>query len=272
MKNEEKKSNIDNKKINQKIKDFLSIISNKKDFLKIFRKRHINYINKASEKKESITIKITSLNNLIKEFEKLVQSSLELILFFQDAFNQCSNVKISKEEKNDDLIDEDIFYNSKYYISNISNLNITDKLKYKTYSKIYTNKTVSDFNTELIENNKTKNTDILNNFRNYNSVKSLIRNNHINGNINRNEHISYNYENITPSLKERTLRTLYKGQYSQKENNNHYLNIQESMKYNKESKFKIPIRNVLRALIKNNKIYNNNFNEKNNINENELFD
>ena len=44
------------------------------------------------------------------------------------------------------------------------------------------------------------------------------------------------------------------------------------MKYNKESKFKIPIRNVLRALIKNNKIYNNNFNEKNNINENELFD
>ena len=39
MKNEEKKSNIDNKKINQKIKDFLSIISNKKDFLKIFRKK-----------------------------------------------------------------------------------------------------------------------------------------------------------------------------------------------------------------------------------------
>ena len=251
MKNEEKKSNIDNKKINQKIKDFLSIISNKKDFLKIFRKRHINYINKTTEMKESITIKITSLNNLIKEFEKLVQSSLELILFFQDAFNQCSNIK-AKEEKNEDLINEDIFYNSKYYISNISNLNITDKLKYKKYSKKYTNKTVSDFNTELIENNKTKNTDILNNFRNYNSVKSLIRNNHINGNINRNEHISYNYENITPSLKERTLRTLYKGQYSQKENNNHYLNIQESMK--------------------NNKIYNNNFNEKNNINENELFD
>jgi len=274
MKNEEKKSNIDNKKINQKIKDFLSIISNKKDFLKIFRKRHINYINKTSEKKESITIKITSLNNLIKEFEKLVQSSLELILFFQDAFNQCSNIK-AKEEKNEDLINEDIFYNSKYYTSNISNLNITDKLKYKKYSKKYNNKTVSDFNTELIENNKTKNSDILHNFRNYNSVKSLIRNNHINGNINRNEHISYNYENITPSLKERTLRTLYKGQYSQKENNNHYLNIQESMINNKESKFKIPIRNVLRALIKNNKVYNNNnnnFNEKNNINENELFD
>ena len=190
MKNEEKKSNIDNKKINQKIKDFLSIISNKKDFLKIFRKRHINYINKTSEKKESITIKITSLNNLIKEFEKLVQSSLELILFFQDAFNQCSNIK-AKEEKNEDLINEDIFYNSKYYTSNISNLNITDKLKYKKYSKKYNNKTVSDFNTELIENNKTKNSDILHNFRNYNSVKSLIRNNHINGNINRNEHISY---------------------------------------------------------------------------------
>jgi len=252
MKNEVKKLDIDMQKINQKIKEFLSNISSKKDIIKIFKKRYINHSNKNNEKKEIIiSIKIHSLNNLLNEFEKLIQLSLELILFFQEAFKQYSNLEVKKDETIDknDLFNDNNYYDSKNYISN---LNITDKLKNKKYSKKYKNKTISDFSTDIIDNYKPKNIDIFHNYKNYNSVKSFVRNSH----INRNENMSYNFENIAPSLKERTLRTLYKQKYNQDENNI-FLNIKSSFKKRQESKIRIPIRNVLRALIKENKVYIN---------------
>ena len=262
MKNETKKlnniDNIDNQKITQKIREFLSIISSKKDVIKIFKKRYINHINKNNENNESFekkeittTIKIRSLNNLLNEFEKLIQLSLELILFFQDVLKKNSNTKIKNDESFDkkELFNVKNFYDSKNYISN---LNITDKLKYKKYSKKYNNNTFNNFDTDIIDNYKPKNADLFSNYRNYNSVNSLVRNNHINSN----EHISYNFDNIVPSLKEKTLRTLYKDNYSQNENNI-FLNIKSSFRSKQESKIRIPIRNVLRALIKENKVYIN---------------
>ena len=264
MKNETKKlnniDNIDNQKITQKLREFLSIIGSKKDVIKIFKKRYINHINKNNENNESFekkeiitTIKIRSLNNLLNEFEKLIQLSLELILFFQDFIKQNSNIKITKDESFDkkDSFNNKNFYDSKNYISN---LNITDKLKCKKCSKKYSNNSFNNFDTEIIDNYKPKNTDLFSNYRNYNSVNSLIKKNH----INRNEHepISYNFDNIVPSLKEKTLRTLYKDQYSQNENNI-FLNIKSSFRSKQESKIRIPIRNVLRALIKENKVYIN---------------
>ena len=262
MKNETKKlnniDNIDNQKITQKIREFLSIISSKKDVIKIFKKRYINHINKNNENNESFekkeittTIKIRSLNNLLNEFEKLIQLSLELILFFQDVLKKNSNTKIKNDESFDkkELFNVKNFYDSKNYISN---LNITDKLKYKKYSKKYNNNTFNNLDTDIIDNYKPKNTDLFSNYRNYNSVNSLVRNNHINSN----EHISYNFDNIVPSLKEKTLRTLYKDNYSQNENNI-FLNIKSSFRSKQESKIRIPIRNVLRALIKENKVYIN---------------
>ena len=262
MKNETKKlnniDNIDNQKITQKIREFLSIIGSKKDVIKIFKKRYINHINKNNENNESFekkeittTIKIRSLNNLLNEFEKLIQLSLELILFFQDVIKKNSNTKIKNDESFDkkELFNVKNFYDSKNYISN---LNITDKLKYKKYSKKYNNNTFNNLDTDIIDNYKPKNTDLFSNYRNYNSVNSLVRNNHINSN----EHISYNFDNIVPSLKEKTLRTLYKDNYSQNENNI-FLNIKSSFRSKQESKIRIPIRNVLRALIKENKVYIN---------------
>ena len=262
MKNETKKlnniDNIDNQKITQKIREFLSILGSKKDVIKIFKKRYINHINKNNENNESFekkeittTIKIRSLNNLLNEFEKLIQLSLELILFFQDVIKKNSNTKIKNDESFDkkELFNVKNFYDSKNYISN---LNITDKLKYKKYSKKYSNNTFYNLDTDIIDNYKPKNTDLFSNYRNYNSVNSLVRNNHINSN----EHISYNFDNIVPSLKEKTLRTLYKDNYSQNENNI-FLNIKSSFRSKQESKIRIPIRNVLRALIKENKVYIN---------------
>ena len=262
MKNETKKlnniDNIDNQKITQKIREFLSILGSKKDVIKIFKKRYINHINKNNENNESFekkeittTIKIRSLNNLLNEFEKLIQLSLELILFFQDVIKKNSNTKIKNDESFDkkELFNVKNFYDSKNYISN---LNITDKLKYKKYSKKYNNNTFNNLDTDIIDNYKPKNTDLFSNYRNYNSVNSLVRNNHINSN----EHISYNFDNIVPSLKEKTLRTLYKDNYSQNENNI-FLNIKSSFRSKQESKIRIPIRNVLRALIKENKVYIN---------------
>ena len=262
MKNEAKKlnniDNIDNQKITQKIREFLSILGSKKDVIKIFKKRYINHINKNNENNESFekkeittTIKIRSLNNLLNEFEKLIQLSLELILFFQDVLKKNSNTKIKNDELFDkkELFNVKNFYDSKNYISN---LNITDKLKYKKYSKKYNNNTFNNLDTDIIDNYKPKNTDLFSNYRNYNSVNSLVRNNHINSN----EHISYNFDNIVPSLKEKTLRTLYKDNYSQNENNI-FLNIKSSFRSKQESKIRIPIRNVLRALIKENKVYIN---------------
>ena len=262
MKNETKKlnniDNIDNQKITQKIREFLSILGSKKDVIKIFKKRYINHINKNNENNESFekkeittTIKIRSLNNLLNEFEKLIQLSLELILFFQEVIKKNSNTKIKNDESFDkkELFNGKNFYDSKNYISN---LNITDKLKYKKYSKKYNNNTFNNLDTDIIDNYKPKNTDLFSNYRNYNSVNSLVRNNHINSN----EHISYNFDNIVPSLKEKTLRTLYKDNYSQNENNI-FLNIKSSFRSKQESKIRIPIRNVLRALIKENKVYIN---------------
>ena len=262
MKNETKKlNNIDNievQKITQKIREFLSIIGSKKDVIKIFKKRYINHINKKNENNESFekkeiitTIKIRSLNNLLNEFEKLIQLSLEFILFFQDVIKQNSNINNKKNESFDKKgsFNDKNFYD---YKNCISNLNVADKLKSKKYSKKYNNKTFNNFDKEIIDNYKPKNTDLFSNYRNYSSANSLIRNNH----INRNEAISYNFDNIVPSLKERTLRTLYKDQYSQNENNI-FLNIKSSFRSKQESKIRIPIRNVLRALIKENKVYIN---------------
>ena len=50
MKNETKKlnniDNINNQKITQKLREFLSIIGSKKDVIKIFKKRYIIFLNR----------------------------------------------------------------------------------------------------------------------------------------------------------------------------------------------------------------------------------
>ena len=237
------KLNIDQAK--EKIKEFLSAIKNKKDVIKTFKKRHINYIIRNKEKKvENITLKIYSLNNFINEFEKLIQLSLELILFIQESFKQNLNSEniiidndINEEYESDHL---------KYY--NISNLNITDKLRQKRHSIEYNN-----FNNNIDLQNRNNKNNVCNNFRNYNSV-----NNHDFKDNNENLSNNYNYTKNSPSLKERTLKTLYNRQYFPQKNN-YILNKSEYSHKIKSKKIKIPIRTPIRTLIKEKKIDNINY-------------
>ena len=246
-KNKETKK-IELEETNKKVKELLLEINKKKEIIRAFKKRHIKYIDKNKEKKiEIINIKLFSLNSFINEFEKLIQLSLELILSIQEAFKQISKSKIKKDELNN------FVHNNKKCcnIQNISNLDIIDKIKYEKYSRKYINKLNNNNSSETFNNDNQFQhyfymNSTFNNFRNYYSVNNLLKNN----DINRNNYSLYNFENNTLSLKERTLRTLYNSQYNSKNNK-----MNEEKKIN-ELKIKIPLRNALRVLIKENKLYN----------------
>ena len=209
---------------------------------------------------------MNSINNFIDEFEKLIQFSLELILLVKEGFGQKLNSKKLNIDNND-LYNED-YYNSKYY--KISNLDIKDKLKHKrqqSISKISSNNNYNNIYYQTIENNYNRNNSYKNNisnFRNYYSVRNLSNKDFTNNN--KNSTINYNCLNDFPSLKEKTLRTLYQKKYFQPENNN-FLNEEENKNEMNIKKIKIPIRKTLRALIKEKKL-NKNINHINNNIEN----
>ena len=244
-KNEIKNQKLSIDNLNKKLKEFLSVIKSKKETIKTFKKRHINYINKNKEKKtEIITLKIYSLNNFITEFEKLIQFSLELILFIQESFKQNLN---SENINIDNKKDDDSNY-LKYY--NISNLNITDKLRQKRNPIEY-----NCFSDNIDVQNRNIKNNTFNNFSNYNSVRNQSNKDFINNN----EYSSYNYNyttNYSSSLKERTLNTLYNRQYFPQKNN-YISNRSESSNKIKSKKIKVPIRTSLRTLIKEKNIDNN---------------
>ena len=112
--------------MNNKLKQFLSEINNKKEIIRSFKKRYINHINKNNDKNDKkITIRLNSINNFVNEFESLIQFSLELILLVKEEFKQKLNSnKINVNNNKNDLFNED-YYNSKNY--KISNLDIIDK-------------------------------------------------------------------------------------------------------------------------------------------------
>ena len=263
LQNQKLNSNL----VNKKIKEFLSEINNKKEVIRAFKKRYINHTKKNKEKNEKkISIKLNSINNFIDEFEKLIQFSLELILLVKEGFGQKLNSKKLNIDNND-LYNED-YYNSKYY--KISNLDIKDKLKHKrqqSISKISSNNNYNNIYYQTIENNYNRNNSYKNNisnFRNYYSVRNLSNKDFTNNN--KNSTINYNCLNDFPSLKEKTLRTLYQKKYFQPENNN-FLNEEENKNEMNIKKIKIPIRKTLRALIKEKKL-NKNINYINNNIEN----
>lgn len=252
--------------MNNKLKQFLSEINNKKEIIRSFKKRYINHINKNNDKNDKkITIRLNSINNFVNEFESLIQFSLELILLVKEEFKQKLNSnKINVNNNKNDLFNED-YYNSKNY--KISNLDIIDKLRHKkqpNFPKI-DDENYKNIYSQTIENNYTRNNfykDNINNFRNYYSVRNLSNKDFTNNN--KNSSFNYNYLNNYPSLKEKTLRTLYQKQFFPQENN-HFLNKEENKSEINFQKIKIPIRKSLRALIKGKKLNKNIYYRNNNI-------
>ena len=98
--------------MNNKLKQFLSEINNKKEIIRSFKKRYINHINKNNDKNDKkITIRLNSINNFVNEFESLIQFSLELILLVKEEFKQKLNSnKINVNNNKNDLFNED-YYN-----------------------------------------------------------------------------------------------------------------------------------------------------------------
>ncbi len=77
-----KNKNLKEKKTTDKnIRAFLSEIDNKKKFINSFKKR---YLNNLKIKNDTIAIKFNSLNNFVKEFERAITLSLEIILSYQE--------------------------------------------------------------------------------------------------------------------------------------------------------------------------------------------
>ena len=288
--------------INEKIYNFLKEINNKKDFLNSFKKRNIKYNknSKNNNKSESILINFNTLNNLINEFEKSISLSLEIILLLQNVNKKNINkIPINlKENKNS-------HYNE--YYNNTNNTN-NKRLLFKTFSiktnKNNINRVFNNFNkinkTEknICDNNYCSNNDKIQNdklpyhlyLKNQLNTFSKNKNNKNNNNL---FHFKDNsYRHNFPSLKERTLQTLYNSEninYNKRNNNDLENNksdddelLSEDNIYDKDFnnnnlgnntnkiKTKTPIRKALRALIKEKNMYNKSCNQFRNTNYNTI--
>lgn len=222
----------------------------------------MNHINKNEEKKiNGIFLKIYSLNNFINEFEKLIQTVLEFLLYLQESLNQSSGCEIINDNNNE-LVNKD------YLNYNLLNLDFADKLNPKEYSIssqnfIDNNSRMNNFSNNYSPNNLYMNK-TYNNFRNYNSLNKFSSEDSTNKF--QNSLYIYNNEQYFPYLKKKTLMTLYNQQYNQFKNN-FPINDRNNINEIDYSGIKIPIRKTLRALIKEKKLNKNYIN--NNINEND---
>ena len=240
-KKENSKYNPDTEK---KLKTFLFELNNKKEIIKSFKKRHINHIKKNKEtKSEIIYLKIYSLQNFIKEFEKLVQLSLEFIIFVQETLKHNLIHKKLNSDNNEFLFNDGPYILKNY---NITNLEVADKFNQTINSSIDNNNNINSEKT--FAQKKFCRDSSHNNLRNYYFFQNLpnkdLYNNYKYSTCND------DYMNCFPSLKEKTFRTLYN------QNNFIFNNSKEVNNIVKEinnRSLKIPIRKSLRALIKEKK-------------------
>jgi len=297
--------NINKTGIKEKIKNFLTEINNKKNYLNSFKKRYIRYkkTDKNNYKSETILISINSLKNLINEFESAISLLLEIILLLQDEHKNNNNKKPINLKENNKITINDYHYlnnknneNSNEYYNNIKN----KRLLLKTHSiepdkKNYIYQFINNNNTK---NNNNKNIFINNSFNNdKKGVKvpyNLFLKNQLNYFSNSNKSNLFDFKGNTyrhnfPSLKERTLQTLYNSEKlitpkNDKSNINNKINNEESEQNNSDKelinnslgngtntiKAKTPIRKALRALLKEKKRNNNSCNQITNIKYNQI--
>ena len=317
--NKNTKKNIkDNKENKNDIKYFLTEIDNKKLFLTSFKKRYINSnsnnfkLNKNQNKSDTIILKKNALNNIIKEFEAIIHLSLQIILYFQDELKYNNNkISINLKNNKENLIKKiNNSYNSipiKRNINdnnNMSNVEFNPKSKrvlLKSYTMRDKDKNIINdkikFNFNKINNNESS--QLNNNI--YNNKSDLQTNNipyhlflknqldTLNKNIKNKSNFLHrqqnSYINNFPSLKQRTLQTLYSNtniDFSQDKDKNNYNSYNQFFKENNNSfsesgnyrggidtnviKPKTPIRRALRALIKAKKSFNNSYNQIRNKN------
>ena len=321
-----KNKNLKEKKTTDKnIRAFLSEIDNKKKFINSFKKR---YLNNLKIKNDTIAIKFNSLNNFVKEFERAITLSLEIILSYQEdlhfnEINKNNTIPIKIKNGNETSIKK---------MKNLSNgnNNYSDNKKNETYLKgknnilfnnrngkpltfrtqsIEVDKNNNIYNQEKINENNDEfnscNNSFLfkkysfnksNNIQNDNTPYHLYLKNQMNYLMDKRNFYNImkfsenSYKNNFPSLKERTLKTLYNLEYiNSRKNKNENNKNDEILKQNNDDnifdlnknnvnydrkvnkiKTKTPIRRALRALIKEKKLFNkschqirNNFNKKN---------
>ena len=297
-----------------KIKNILSEIDNKKDFLKSFKKRYLNKI-----KTDNITLKINNLNKLINEFEKTISLVLEILLSYQEELQSNNKIPIKLKnikENNRNVSNENYNYslNNKKDNSYFKNDSIIPKNSKRIIIKNHSieankdNSSNNKININCNNNDKNNNSCSLKNIsfnKTYNKQNVdmpyylFLKNqlSHLANNNNSNIGLFHNfYGKKFPSLKEKTLQTLYNTEYinynkNKKEtfNSNNYNTNNEIIKENNNInsleldnrsnsennlnsvKAKTPIRKSLRALIKEKNVSNkschqmkNKFNDKNN--------
>ena len=310
---------IENIKKNKKekeeitIKSCLSEIDNKKYFLNSFKKRYLNNI-----KNENISLKIKTLNNLINEFEKTISLVLEILLSYQEELQSNNKIpikikntkannnkkrNISKDNYNyslNDKKDNSYFKNNSTIPKNSKRIIIKNNSIEANKENSSNNKNNLNFNNTIKNNNSYSLKKIrLNETNSIQNVKMpyhlFLKNqlSYINDKKNNNNSLfPYNtnsYSKKFPSLKEKTLRTLYNTENmnnsknknetsnfnnyntnneNSKEKNNinslEVVNRSNSEKNFNKIKAKTPIRRSLRALLKEKKISNNSCNQMRN--------
>ena len=303
------------KEINKDIKNYISELDKKKVFLNSFKKRFFNNI-----KTNTITLKIITLSNLLNQFENTIKLSLEIILSYQDIilFNNKQNplkiespketIKSKKKISNGNASNYMTNNSDNNFIENFTiNHNNSKRIELKTNliegnKKDCLNKTIKN---KFNYYNKQNNSHLFKNYsfsKNNNNIQSdrmpyhLYLKNQLSNLIdNKNQNLTKFHENDKidffsfPSLKEKTLKTLYNYKYINSEKNNitniNNLNI---VKYHKnfnnlqldqtdaienklnEIRAKTPIRKALRSLIKEKKFSNNSCNQARNKNNNDI--
>ena len=85
------------------INDYFKEINDKIVLIKDFKKKYINIkkFNINKNKCEIVTLKISSLNKLINEFERVISISLDIISSLQNNMTKKENVKIKLKKINE---------------------------------------------------------------------------------------------------------------------------------------------------------------------------
>ena len=144
------------KEVKINIKDFFKEINDKRELIKDFKNKYINAkkysINK--NKCEIVTLRISSLNKLLNEFERVISISLDIISSLQNNKIKNENIKIKLKKINE-------INNSNESKENKENIfkKINEQREQTNYNNNYchflnNNNTSQSLNSELIKKNK----------------------------------------------------------------------------------------------------------------------
>ena len=144
------------KEVKINIKDFFKEINDKRELIKDFKNKYINAkkysINK--NKCEIVTLRISSLNKLLNEFERVISISLDIISSLQNNKIKNENIKIKLKKINEINNSNESKENKENIFKKINEPREKNNYSNNYYHFLNNNNTSESLNSELIKKNK----------------------------------------------------------------------------------------------------------------------